>query len=375
MSLVYSPEYNNHQNKYHVENKSRTDAIMENLSKQLFFNKLKVLKPDYAQLNDILSVHSREHVNFIDEFCQSGGGNIDFDTYATTKTYQTSLLSAGGAICASKLVLEGKKWAFSISRPPGHHATSNKSMGFCIFNNVAIAVEYIRKNYGLQKFCIVDFDVHYGNGTAEIFYNDPNVFYISIHQDPRTIFPGKGFVEEYGSGKGQGYNLNIPLPPGSNNTDYIWILKEILDVVIPEFNPQVLFVEAGFDAHQKDPLSKIEVTEDFYSWIGQYLMDMHQSVISLLEGGYDLKSLASSSLKFIISLDKNLISSQASSDNPDEKLYPKESFSLNKINQSQIRYKFKEEIEKEYLENFKVSGEVKKISTLIKNSFSPYFKF
>ncbi len=375
MSLVYSPEYNNHQDENHIENKSRTDAIMENLSKQVFFNKLKILNPDYAHLNDILSVHTREHINFIDEFCQSGGGYIDFDTYATPQTYQTALLSAGGAIHASKLVLDGERWAFSISRPPGHHATSNKSMGFCIFNNVAIAVEYIRKKYGRKRFCIVDFDVHYGNGTAEIFYNDPDVLYISIHQDPRTIFPGKGFVEENGAGKGQGYNLNIPLPPGSNNTDYIWILKEILDIVVPEFNPQVLFAEAGFDAHQKDPLSKIEVDEDFYSWIGQYLMNMHPSVISLLEGGYDLKSLASSSLNFIISLDKNHISSLESSNKTIENSYPKDSFLQNEINRHKIKYKFKDEIEKEYLENFKVSGEVKEISTLIKNSFSPYFKF
>ena len=371
MSLVYSPEYNNHQNEYHIENKSRTDAIIENLSNQIFFNKLKVFKPEYAHLNDILSVQTPEHVNFIDEFCQSGGGNIDFDTYATPKTYQTALLSAGGAICASKLVLSGEKWAFSISRPPGHHATGNKSMGFCIFNNVAIAVEYIRKNYGLKRFCIVDFDVHYGNGTAEIFYNDPEVLYISIHQDPRTIFPGKGFIEEQGSGKGKGYNLNIPMPPGSNNTDYIWILKEILDIVIPEFRPQILFAEAGFDAHSKDPLSKIEVNEDFYSWIGQYLKEMMPAVISLLEGGYDLNSLANSSLNYIIAQDEEILYPE----NPDKKPVREDSISQNEITRNKIKYKFKEEIEKEYLEKHYTSGEVKEISALIKNSFSPYFKF
>lgn len=371
MSLVYSPEYNNHQNKYHIENKSRTDAIMENLSKKSFFNKLEVLKPDYAQLNDILSVHSREHVIFIDKFCQYGGGNIDFDTYATPKTYQTALLSAGGAICASNLVLGGDKWAFSISRPPGHHATRNRSMGFCIFNNVAIAVEYLRKNYGLKRFCIFDFDAHYGNGTAEIFYNDPDVLYISIHQNPRTIFPGKGFIEENGSGKGTGYNLNIPLPPGSNNTDYIWILNEILDIVISEFHPQVIFAEAGFDAHYKDPLSNIEVNEDFYAWIGQYLKEMKPPVISLLEGGYDLNALANSSLNFIIAQNEDVLEPE----NFQDKTVNEDNFSHDEIIRSKMKYKFKEEIEKDYLDKYDVLPEVKEIASLIKNSFSPYFKF
>ena len=195
MAIVYSPEYNKHQDKFHIENKARTDAIMNNLSKQSFFNKLSIIAPNRADLNQVLSVHTPEHVNFIDEFCKKGGGNIDFDTYATSQSYQTALLSAGGAIKASELVLKrtnkSENWAFSISRPPGHHATANKSMGFCIFNNVAIAVEYLRKTYDLERLCIVDFDVHYGNGTAEIFYNDPNILYISIHQDPKTLFPGK----------------------------------------------------------------------------------------------------------------------------------------------------------------------------------------
>ncbi|PKL66805.1 MAG: hypothetical protein CVV28_09000 [Methanobacteriales archaeon HGW-Methanobacteriales-1] len=371
MAIVYSPEYNRHQDKFHIENKARTDAIMNNLSKQSFFNKLNIIAPNRADLNHVLSVHTPEHVNFIDEFCKNGGGNIDFDTYATSQSYQTALLSAGGAIKAAQLVLNGEYWAFSISRPPGHHATSNKSMGFCIFNNGAIAVEYLRKTYGLERFCIVDFDVHYGNGTAEIFYNDPNVLYISIHQDPRTLFPGKGFINEQGSADGKGYNLNIPLPPGSNNADYIWILKEILGPVLKEFNPQIVFAEASFDGHLNDPLSRIELTEDFYSWIGQYLIEKHPGLISLLEGGYDLKALANSSLSFIVSMDPYLFLSE----NKNEKSNINDKFSYLQINKSKTKYKFKEEIEKEYLEKLYISPEVKKILSSIKDNFSPYFKF
>jgi acetoin utilization deacetylase AcuC-like enzyme len=376
MAIIYSPKYDLHQDKSHIENKSRTDAIINNLAHQDFFNKLNIIEPYSANLNQVLSVHTPEHVNFIDEFCKRGGGYLDFDTYATSQSYQTALLSAGGAIKASQLVLKGENksenWAFSISRPPGHHATANKSMGFCIFNNMAIAVEYLRKTYGLKRFCIIDFDVHYGNGTAEIFYNDPNILYISIHQDPRTLFPGKGFIEEQGTAEGKGYNLNIPLPPGSNNTDYIWILKEILGPVIKEFHPQVLFADAGFDAHLNDPLSRIKVTEDFYSWIGQYLIEKHPKLISLLEGGYELEALANSSLNFIFSMDPYLFLS----DNEDKKSNIKNKFPQLQINKSnpQYKFKFKDEIEKEYLEAY-VSPEVRKVLLSIKDNFSPYFKF
>ena len=115
--------------------------------------------------------------------------------------------------------------AYSLARPPGHHATREKAMGFCLFNNVAVAIEHLKEFHGIKKFMIFDFDAHYGNGTAEIFINDPNVLYISIHQDPYTIFPGSGFIEEIGSGNGKGYNMNIPMPPGSTSQDYIYILE------------------------------------------------------------------------------------------------------------------------------------------------------
>ena len=246
-------------------------------------------------------------------------------------------------------------------------------MGFCIFNNVAIAVEYLRKTYDLQRFCIVDFDVHYGNGTAEIFYNDPEILYISIHQDPHTIFPGKGFISEQGSADGKGYNLNIPMPPGSNNTDYIWILKEILGPVIKEFDPQIVFADAGFDGHLKDPLSRIELTEDFYSWIGQYLIEKKPELISLLEGGYDLNALANSSLSFIVSMDPYLFLNE----NNNEKSNLPHKFSKLKTNKSETKYKFKfkEEIEKEYLDKLHISPEVRQILLSIKDNFSPYFQF
>ncbi|MDP1553499.1 MAG: histone deacetylase [Methanobacteriaceae archaeon] len=373
MAIFYSPKYNNHQKNDHIENKSRTDAIITKFSKIGIFNKISLLEPESCDISDILAVHSSSHIHFIQDFCKKGGGYLDLDTYASSQSYHTALLSAGGAIAASKSIMNGEKWSYSISRPPGHHATAHKSMGFCIFNNVAIALKYLIRNYGLHKICIIDFDVHYGNGTAEIFYNDPNILYISIHQDPKTLFPGKGFIEEQGSGKGEGYNINIPMPIGSNNTDYIWILKEILEPVLKEFRPQVLFVEAGFDAHVNDPLSGINVNEYFYAWISQYLIEKNINIISLLEGGYNLEALSNSNLSFIVGLEPALISDNNDSDNYSQSNQKtSETFHINK---NEIKYKSKEEIERYYLEKFMVSPDVKQSSYLIKDIFSPFFKF
>jgi acetoin utilization deacetylase AcuC-like enzyme len=351
MALVYSSQYDQHHDPLHVENSHRTHAILDSLSKKGFLDKIAVLKPEKASENDILRVHTPQHVNFIKEFCAKGGGYIDYDTYANPSSYDVALLAAGGAITASKTVVNGKnneKWAYSICRPPGHHANSDNAMGFCLFNNIAVAVQYVREKMGIKRILIFDFDVHFGNGTSEIFYHDPDILYISIHQDPRTIFPGKGFIEELGVGNGIGYTINIPMAPKSNNSDYIWILKEILENIIDEFQPQLLFADAGFDAHHDDPLSSCQVDEDFYSWIGEYLMELQGSLVLFLEGGYNLKALGQSNLALINSLEYGKFSPQ--------------------------NYKSRMEIEKEYLGNEAVSAGTKQLLRKIKKNLSPYFK-
>lgn len=349
MVLVYSPYYNNHQNPSHIENKSRTEAIIKKIDEEKILDQIKVLGPDYATPEDLLRVHSHQHIEYIHDFCKKGGGYIDYDTYATPLSYDVALLAAGGSIKASQLVANGEKWAYSLARPPGHHATRTNAMGFCLFNNVAISIENLRATHKKKKFLILDFDVHYGNGTADIFYNDPDVLYISIHQDPHTIFPGKGFINEQGAADGKGYTLNLPMPPKSNNSDYMWILKKIVEPIIKEFNPEIVFAEAGFDAHKNDPLSRILIDEDFFSWVGEYLMELHEGVVVLLEGGYDLKALANSNLRFINSLHGDL--------------------------DLQERYKTKLEIENEYLMDEKVSSSVKLILREVLDKFSPFFKF
>ncbi len=346
--IIYSSDYNLHQDPNHIENKDRTNSIMENLSNQKILDSVPILNPEKATTEDLLRVHSPSQLNYIQDFCAQGGGYLDFDTYATSQSYDVALLAAGGAITAVKKVENGEKWAYSVGRPPGHHANREKSMGFCLFNNTAIAVEYLRELYPKKRFLIFDFDVHYGNGDADIYYQDPQVMYISIHQDPHTIFPGKGFIEEIGSGKGEGYNLNIPMSPGSDNSDYIWILKQILPTIFDEFRPEFLLVESGFDGHSDDPLSQINLDEDFFSWIGEYLMDLQGSMAVMLQGGYNLTALAQSNTSFINGLMQ-------------QKLLATE------------KYKDRNKIEENYLNRDKVSKNTLLTLKKIKDNFSPFF--
>jgi acetoin utilization deacetylase AcuC-like enzyme len=172
-------------------------------------------------------------------------------------------------------------------------------MGFCLFNNLAVALEYLRQVRKIKKFAIFDFDVHYGNGTARLFYNDPDVLYISIHQDPHTIFPSEGFLDEIGSGGGEGYNLNIPVSPGSGTSDYVYLLERILRPVFKDFNADFYFFDVGFDAHRDDPLSRILLDDDFYEWVAMEILNQHQPRVLTLEGGYNLEALKRCNLKMI----------------------------------------------------------------------------
>jgi acetoin utilization deacetylase AcuC-like enzyme len=303
-----------------------------------------IYQPDIASEEDLLRVHTKEHVEYIQKFCEKGGGYIDFDTAASPQSYETAKLSAGGAIKAAKLVLDGYESAYSVGRPPGHHATRNKAMGFCLFNNLAITLEYLRENKNIKRFLVFDFDVHYGNGTADIYYEDPDVLYISIHQDPRTIFPGKGFIHEIGNDAGEGTNLNIPMPPGSTNEDYMYILHKIIRPAAEMFNPDFYLVDVGFDGHKNDPLSSINLDDQFYQWMAVEMMDIAESLTLILEGGYDLNALYRSNLNLINGL-KN--------------------------------YKnIKEEHEKnnqDSYNNSEINMQTKNIYKEIKETFSPYF--
>lgn len=302
-AIVYSEDYRLHDTGNHVENEKRVQVIMETIQQNNLVDSEDIYKPGMATLEDLLRVHPANYVEYIQKFCEKGGGSLDFDTAASPRSYEIAKLSAGGAIKAAELVLNGYESAYSIGRPPGHHATRDRAMGFCIFNNLAITLEYLREINNIKKFLIFDFDVHYGNGTADIFYEDPDVLYISIHQDPRTIFPGKGFIEEIGNEKGEGTNINIPIPSRSNSHDYKYVLENILEPVVDKFSADFYLVDVGFDAHKDDPLSSINLDDDFYEWIAVKMMDLAPSLTLILEGGYDLNALSRSNTKLIHGLE------------------------------------------------------------------------
>jgi len=343
-AVVYSEDYSLHDTGNHVENEMRVQVIMQAIKEMGLLDIKDIYRPNKATKEDLLRVHTKEQVEYIQKFCLNGGGYIDFDTAASPQSYEIAKLSAGGAIKAAQLVVDGYESAYSIGRPPGHHATRNKAMGFCLFNNLAITLEYLREIKNIKKFLVFDFDVHYGNGTADIFYEDPDVLYISIHQDPKTIFPGKGFIHEIGSELGEGANLNIPMPPGSTNYDYIYILDKILGPAAEKFDADFYLVDVGFDGHKDDPLSSINLDDQFYQWISVELMDIAESLTLILEGGYDLNALSRCNKNLINGL-KNykIINEEYEKNNQDSNI------------------------------DSRVRNQTKKIYQDIKETFSPYF--
>lgn len=336
--IVYSDQYKEHNTGSHPENQERLNAIVSSLKNEGLWDKLDIVTPEAAKKEDLLRVHTEEHVEYIKNFCKRGGGYIDYDTFAAPKSYEIAKLAAGGAIDAAKIALLKGDYSYSIARPPGHHATIDKSMGFCIFNNLAIALERIRHEYNVKKFLIFDIDVHFGNGTSDIFYNDPNVLYISIHQNPHTLYPGRGFVEDIGIDEGQGYNINIPMSPGSSTDDYICMVEEILIPVASEFNADFCFLDVGFDGHVDDPLSSIDLTDEFYEYIAQRMKIISHSMALVLEGGYNLDVLSRCNIKMINTLNSIEI-----------KDFYKEKLNVIETNQSTLKK--------------------------IKETFSPFYKF
>jgi acetoin utilization deacetylase AcuC-like enzyme len=334
--MVYDDKYLDHKDDNHPESPERLRAIKKKLDADTSF-----FRPKIANEDEILRVHSKKHLNHIKRFCEKGGGHLDIDTYATPESYEISRLAAGGVITASELVLNHYKSSYALVRPPGHHATAEKSMGFCIFNNLAIGLEHLREEHKISKFLIFDFDAHYGNGTAELFYDDPNVMYISIHQDPYTIFPGEGFIHEIGGQDALGTNLNLPMTPGSKTDDYLYILERVLEPVFNKFNADFYFFDVGFDAHEADPLSSILLDDYFYEWIALQMIQLTKRRVLVLEGGYNLEAMARANLKMV-----NVLKSGG-------------------IDQDNVNVR----------EKLKVKEETKSLFTKIENNFSPFFTF
>jgi acetoin utilization deacetylase AcuC-like enzyme len=291
ISLVHKPPFT------HPENPSRIEAILNKLKQEFFLKKVELIKPEVASEEDILLVHSKEHVNFVKFSIEQNRIMLDEDTYAVKESLYAALTAAGGLIKAVDLVMNKKfNSVFCLVRPPGHHAESNRSMGFCLFNNAAIGAKYALKKFQLNRMAIIDWDVHHGNGTQEIFYESSEVYYFSLHQFP--LYPGTGTENEKGYGKGKNYNLNFPLPAYTKGEAYIKIFYER---IIPEliiYKPELIILSAGFDAHKDDPLANMLLVENDYSEmtkiVKQFASSENIPIISTLEGGYNLNALANS---------------------------------------------------------------------------------
>ena len=288
--LVYSEKYLNHHLSTHVENKERLEAIVGFLKEKNVFEKVKVKPPRLASEEELSLVHSAEHINKVKKSCKHGVNFLDPDTYVTKDSYEIAKLAAGGVIGCVEEFFDGEKCSFALVRPPGHHATRDRAMGFCLFNNIAIAAKFALKK--LSRVFIFDFDLHHGNGTQEAFYFSDRVFYFSFHQYP--WYPGTGRIHEVGEGSGEGFNANLPLPEGTGDKSYLKAIDELVLPLIDEFKPELTLVSAGFDAHSLDPLGRLNLSTACYYEITRRLRERSRGLILCLEGGYHLKALAAS---------------------------------------------------------------------------------
>ena len=278
----------------HPENPDRLRAIREHLRGD---ETVEYVSPDPASESDVVAVHSERYVDELKAFIESGGGNWDPDTAATETTWDAALASAGIAIWAAEEALggaSGHEMPFSLGRPPGHHATPDDAMGFCFFNNAGIAAQYALDSLGADRVAIIDWDVHHGNGTQDIFYDRGDVFYASIHED--GLYPGTGDIDETGAGDGTGTTLNVPLPAGSGDPEYDATMTELVGPMIETFDPDLIIVSAGFDAHRHDPISRMHVTKDGFTRLTERVRSVTRATDAalsfVLEGGYGLDTLA-----------------------------------------------------------------------------------
>ncbi len=298
--LIYDDIYLKHDTGAgHPERAERLVAIRERLKRTGLLSQLALIKPRAASVESLTAVHEPQYVDHIRQICRAGTGSVDSsDTAASLDSYEVALMAAGGVQSAVDAVMEGRiKNAFCAVRPPGHHALKDRAMGFCFFNNVAIAAKYIQNKHHLAKVLIVDWDVHHGNGTQATFYDDPTVFYFSTHQSP--FYPGTGGADEKGEGKGLGFTLNAPLPAGSGDAEYKRAFEEKLKPAAAAFQPDFVLISAGFDAAKDDRLGRMNLTPEGYAQLTRIVKDIAQQscrgrLVSVLEGGYNLEVLAAS---------------------------------------------------------------------------------
>jgi acetoin utilization deacetylase AcuC-like enzyme len=302
VAFVYHPDYLLHAPAFeHPESPYRLEALTAHLSGKGLLQKTVPVTPDYPEVADIERVHDISYLQKLEMACRRGDLTLDAeDTYLNRNSYTVALLSAGGAIAGAQAVITGRaRRAFCAIRPPGHHADRGTGMGFCLLNNIAVAARYLQARHGVSRVFIVDWDVHHGNGTQNIFLEDPSVYFFSIHEHPSFLYPGTGRRWETGKGAGEGTTLNAPMAPGAGDAEYRAAFEQMLRPAIDSFRPEIFLVSAGFDCHRDDPLADIQLTEEGFRFMTRFVVGMANRhcggrVVSLLEGGYELNSLTAS---------------------------------------------------------------------------------
>lgn len=297
-AFASDPRFQNHATgQGHPERSSRLAHTLDHLQAKEWFASLQTVEAVRCETEWLARVHHRQLIERARASCEQGLPYLDTpDVAISAESFEVARLAAGTVLNLADEVAHGHvDNGFALVRPPGHHAEHNAALGFCLFNNIAIAARYLQDQHGLEKILIVDWDVHHGNGTQHLFEEDPSVFYVSTHQYPH--YPGTGAYSETGTGAGKGATLNCPMNAGAGNETYTQAFSETILPAIDAFGPDMILISAGFDAHQADPLGSINLTTEHYAWMTRRLMecaDHHCNgrILSVLEGGYDLDALA-----------------------------------------------------------------------------------
>ena len=302
IAFVTHPQYLAHDAGLgHPERPERLRAVHDGIALAGLGDDVVTIAPRPATRAEVELVHDDGYVEALERFCRSGGGRLDPDTRAGAASWDAALLAAGAGPSVIEL-LDGGEFtaAFCAVRPPGHHALTNRAMGFCLFNNIAVAAAALAGRG--ERVLVVDYDAHHGNGTQATFYDDPRVAYVSLHQSP--LYPFTGSVQETGSGAGQGTTANVPVPPGATGDVFRDAVAEVVAPLAEDFRPSWLLLSAGFDAHRADPLTSLELTSGDYADITTDLLALAPPGrrLAFLEGGYDLDALRDSTAAVLVAL-------------------------------------------------------------------------
>ena len=296
--IVLDSRYQEHYTgRNHPERPARIAALADELERYQRPG-LKRFSPRLATPEEVALAHDATHVDRVAATANRHSFAFDADTPVSAQSYTTALLAAGGLLTLLEAIMtHDVDNGFALVRPPGHHAERDRAMGFCLFNSAAIGAQYLRERFGLKRILVMDWDVHHGNGTQHSFYDDPGVLYVSTHQYP--YYPGTGALSEVGRGQGEGYTVNLPLSPGCGDAEYQELFTDVIAPICREFGPEFVLISAGFDAHARDPLGGMEVTEAGFGAMARVLLRIARDhaqgrCAAVLEGGYDLEGLQKS---------------------------------------------------------------------------------